>query len=133
MALDDREKWLHASGGYDLLDRRAPRQLGLPDYLLVVARSEPARVRKVPRQAVVDDGHDDDGDFAFVACPCGARPIARERLERCSGCERYYVLVAAAQVFVTYGEMAPPPVASGDREDPEQQEHQDHEHDEVGE
>lgn len=109
--MNDREKWLHAAGGYDLVDRRQPRQLGLPDYLLMVARIQPARVRRVPARAVVDDGHDDDGDFAFVACPCGAKPIARGALAKCSGCERYYVLVAPGHVFLTYGEMTPPPLS----------------------
>lgn len=112
MLLNDRERWLHASGGYDLVDRRQPRQLGLPDYLLMVARIEPARVRKVPRHAVVDDGQDDDGEFAFVVCPCGAKPIARGSLEKCSGCERRYVLVARSHAFVTYGAMTPPPLVS---------------------
>jgi len=110
--LNDREKWLRAAGGYDLLDRRQPRQLGLPDFLLMILRIDPARVRKVPREAVADDGHDDDGEFAFVACPCGARPVVRERLGRCSGCERRYTLVAARRVYVVYGAMAPPPLVN---------------------
>jgi hypothetical protein len=110
--MNDREKWLHANGGYDLVDRRIPRRLGLPDYLLVVARIEPARVRKVPSRAVVDDGHDDDGAFAFVDCPCGAKPIVRADLGKCSGCERYYVLVGSGSVFLTYGAMTPPPLST---------------------
>ena len=112
MSPDDRQKWLRAAGGYDLLDRRAPRRLGLADYLLLVARSDPARVRTVPQRAVVDDGHDDDGDFALVACPCGTRPIVRERLERCGGCERFYALIGP-KVFCCYGEMTPPPLHVG--------------------
>lgn len=105
----DLDKWRAANGGYDLCDRQQPRHIGLPDYLLLVARIEPARVRLVPKTAIPEDGHDDDGPFAFVACPCGARPIVRAPLERCPSCERYYCLVFP-RVFVTYGAMAPPPL-----------------------
>jgi hypothetical protein len=109
--MNDREKWLHATGGYDAVGRRVPRQLGLPEYLLLVARIEPARVRRVPARAVVDDGIDDDGEWAFVACPCGAQPVVRRALEKCRACERYYVFISPGFVFLSYGSMTPPELA----------------------
>jgi hypothetical protein len=91
----------------DAFDRRVPTRLGLHHYLLVVARSDPDRVRPVPAAAVQDENTDDDGAFALVACPCEHKPVVRSRLEKCPGCERYYTLVGNG-VFVVYGAMTPP-------------------------
>lgn len=93
-------------GEYDLLGRRQPRQLGVPDFLLFVARIDPTRVRRVPDLAVSEEGADDDGAFALVTCPCGARPVVRSRLVCCDGCQRHYVYVGA--VWVAYGDMPVP-------------------------
>lgn len=107
-----RERWLLAAGAYDPHGRRQPRRVDLPDYLLMIARIDPARVRRVPKRAIADDGVDEDGDFALVTCPCGARPVVRFELAKCSDCERYYTLIAPGYVFLTYGEMTPPPLAA---------------------
>lgn len=99
---------------YDTLDRKQPRRHGLPDYLLLIARIAPGRVRRVPSSAIEDEGLDDElGDFAFVNCPCGARPVVRDDLEKCNGCERYYVLVERGRVYLTYGAMSPPELPVG--------------------
>lgn len=95
---------------YDQLGRKQPRRLAITDYLLMIARIEPERVRRVPVLAVPESGEDDDGPFALVTCPCGGRPIARSALEQCSGCERYYAEVGGGVVFVVYGAMKPPPL-----------------------
>lgn len=108
--------WRQAGGPfaeYDTLDRKQPRRHGIPDYLLMIARIEPARVRRVPSVAIEDEGTDDAGGFAFVNCPCGARPIVRDDLEKCKGCERYYVLVSTGRVYLTYGAMSPPALPVG--------------------
>lgn len=94
---------------HDSFGRQLPTHIGIGHYLLMIARSEPARVRPVPPGGVVEEGVDDEG-YALVACPCGARPIARERLAKCEGCERWYVYVDARRVFVVYGAMEPPPL-----------------------
>lgn len=98
---------------YDFLGRKQPHRLGLADYLLLIARIDPARVRRVPSTAIAEEGADEIAEFAFVDCPCGARPVVRQTLEQCKGCERWYVLFEQGVVFVTYGEMAPPPLVSG--------------------
>lgn len=95
---------------FDYLGRKVPHRIPLPAYLLMVARIEPARVRRVPPRAVVENGVDEAGDFALVACSCGHRPVVRAELAKCSACERYYTLIDDGSVYVTYGEMAPPPL-----------------------
>lgn len=92
---------------YDRLGRRLPRRLPMTHFIELAVRSKPDRLREVPRRAVADDGVDDDGHFAMVECPCGGKPIVRYPIEKCGGCERYYVLVAPT-VFVLYGDMALP-------------------------
>jgi hypothetical protein len=91
--------------------QREPARLTIGDYLLVIARSEPARVRRVPSSAIVEDGTDDSGEFSCVECPCTARPVVRSKLEKCLGCERYYVEIEPGAVYVAYGEMPPPPLS----------------------
>lgn len=102
----------HRAGGpfstFDELGRKSLRRLGLADYLLEVARSEPARVRRVPSKAIVEEGDDDAGPFSFVACPCGMRPVARSELVKCGGCERNYVRFEHGTVFVVYAGEVPP-------------------------
>lgn len=94
---------------FDDFGRRIPRRLGIADYLLTIARSEPARVRRVPSAAVVEEGDDDDGPFGMVTCPCGGRPIVRSVLEPCVGdCDRYYVRFDGGMVFVAYAGEPPP-------------------------
>jgi hypothetical protein len=115
------EKWrtaqdtpVRGAGGpfaeYDLLGRKQPRRFGNHDYLLMIARIEPARVRRVPAAAIDEEGIDEEGEFALLECPCGARPVVRPKLERCQ-CERYFVLIAAGSIWVTYGETKPPPLS----------------------
>jgi hypothetical protein len=96
---------------FDSLGRKIPRRLGIADYLLTIARSEPARVRRVPSQAVVEEGEDEHGSFSFVTCPCGARPVVRQRLEKCDGCARNYVRFEGGAVFVAYGDGGAPPLS----------------------
>ena len=95
----------------DGLGRRIPTKMGIHHYLLVIARADPSRVRRVPDSGVEDQGSDEDGAFAFVDCPCSSRPVVRDRIAKCPGCERWYVYIEGRQVYVTYGEMAPPPIA----------------------
>lgn len=87
---------------YDAIGRKNPRRLGHADYLLLIARSDPARVRRVPSIAVVEEGEDDQGPFAFITCPCGTRPVARTALAKCGGCDRNYVRFEQGTVFVAY-------------------------------
>lgn len=96
---------------YDAFGRKLPRRLGSADYLLVIARSEPARVRRVPSQAVVEEGDDDDGAFALVECPCGTRPVVRGLSTKCTGCNRNYVRFEGGTVFVAYGDGQVPPLS----------------------
>lgn len=127
-ALNDREKWAlpHEPRGFadvigpqqgdpfaefDLLGRKQPRRLGMPDYLLMVARIEPGRVRRVPAPAVAEEGVDDEGEFSMVTCPCGAHPMVRSALAKCAGCERHYVAIELGVVYVCYGAMTPPPLS----------------------
>lgn len=97
---------------FDSLGRKQPNRLGAPFYLLLIAKVAPTRVRRVPAAAITEEGDDDDGGFSCVTCPCGARPIVRSRLGRCTDCERWYVRVELGAVWVAYGEMPPPPVPS---------------------
>lgn len=99
-------------GSLDALGRKIPRRLVLADYLLLIARSEPARVRRVPSQAIVEETEDErEAPVSYVQCPCGEHPVVSATLEKCPGCERYYVrLEDGGLVFVVYGEMAPPPL-----------------------
>lgn len=90
-----------------------PRRLGLGDYLSAALQGSWDRVRRVPGSAITEDGVDDEGDFAFVACPCGAHPVVRDKVEKCPGCERWYLLVALGSVWVIYGEMTPPRPVGG--------------------
>lgn len=99
-------------GSVDSLGRKIPRRLGIHDYLLTVARSEPARVRRVPAAAVSEEGIDDEeGPYALVTCPCGARPVVRAALAKCTGCDRNYVCIDGG-VFVAYGNMLAPPLVN---------------------
>ncbi len=117
-----RDRWTAAAGraaphigdplaATDQLNRRIPGHVGVPRYLHTIALWDPDRVRLVPSVAVTEEGDDDVGEFALVACPCGAHPIVRPRLVRCVGddCERWYTYMNGGKVFVVYGEMAPPP------------------------
>lgn len=92
---------------HDRLGRKQPRQIPISIYAEIASRSQPDRLREIPRAAIVEDGDDEDGHFAMVRCPCGHRPIARYSIAKCNGCERFYVAVAPS-VFVLYGEMEPP-------------------------
>lgn len=92
---------------YDLHGRREPRRLDL-NLMLTAIPGFARQFRRVPARAVAEDGEDESGRFALVSCPCGSRPIVRDSLAKCSGCERFYALSASGRVFVTYGEMDPP-------------------------
>lgn len=105
----DRPRETVLFGSVDALDRKIPRRLEIADYLLLIARSEPARVRRVPASAVVEEAAEDETEVAYVTCPCGAHPVARPALEKCVGCERHYVrFEQTGMVFVCYGDMEPP-------------------------
>jgi hypothetical protein len=93
-------------GEYDRLDRKEGHWLELPHYLLQVDLLK-QRARKVPVRAVAEYGEDEDGEFALIECPCGARPIAKTIIEKCRGCERYYLLTRKGPL-VLYGDMEPP-------------------------
>jgi hypothetical protein len=92
---------------HDALGRKQPRRLPLTEYIELMARSAGDRFREIPRVAIEEDGVDDDGPFAMVRCPCGRQPIVRYSIDKCAGCERYYVLCVPS-VFVIYGDMEPP-------------------------
>lgn len=94
----------------DGLGRQVPRRLGVETYLLMVARIEPERVRRIPSVAVLEEGEDDDGRFALVSCPCGGHPTVRAALVKCEGCQRFYALMGLGSVWVAYGDMAVPPL-----------------------
>jgi hypothetical protein len=81
-----------------------PRTITIVDYLLMIAQTNPGRVRRVPARAVVESGLDGEGFFSLVTCPCGARPVARIQLKKCPGCERHYVDIAEGTVYVAYGD-----------------------------
>lgn len=105
------DRWRAANDGYDGLGRPQPRRMfTVPGCLMMIARIEPARVRRIPVSAIAEEGVDDNGGFSMVACPCGAKPVAQERLAKCPGCERYYVHVRVGNVYVVYGAMEPPPL-----------------------
>jgi hypothetical protein len=93
----------------DSFGRQLPTHIGIGHYLLTIARSDPARVRLVPAGGIVEEGVDEES-YALVACPCGARPVVRERLLKCEGCERWYCYVDGHRLFVVYGAMSPPPL-----------------------
>lgn len=69
----------------------------------------------IPASAVEEQGSDELGDYCLVKCPCGARPVARPCIDKCPGCERYYVVSPdGGRVIVAYGDMeVPKPPASG--------------------
>lgn len=91
---------------YDRLDRKEGHWVGFPHYLLHVDLLK-RRTRKVPLRAVAEYGEDEDGEFALIECPCGAKPIAKTDIEKCPGCERYYLLTGKGPL-VLYGDMEPP-------------------------
>lgn len=97
---------------YDALGRKNPRRLGTPDYLLLIARADPARVRRIPASAIEEEGVDDIGEFSFVNCPCGQRPVVRPKLEKCNGCGRNYVRIEIGAIWVLYGDMPVPALRS---------------------
>lgn len=67
------------------------------------------RLAIVPPTAIPEQGTDENGTYAFIECPCGAKPVARVAIERCVGCERYYVISPdGGRVVVLYGEMPIP-------------------------
>ena len=83
------------------------RRFGIHRLLLVVARSDPNRVRRVPAEVLTAEGYDEQGGWATLACPCGAEVTARAELAKCA-CERWYTLVGPGAVFVAYGDMPAP-------------------------
>lgn len=95
----------------DRLGRRDLRRIPISTLLAALGPGLARRLREVPRRAIVEDGADDDGHFAMVACPCGRQPIVRYSIAKCSGCERFYVAVMPS-VFVIYGDMTPPEIPS---------------------
>jgi hypothetical protein len=67
------------------------------------------RVALVPAGAVPEQGTDELGSYSFITCPCGARPVARAQIDKCTGCERYYVISPdGGRVVVLYGDMEIP-------------------------
>lgn len=95
---------------FDAIGRKRPQRLTIAHYLLEVARIDPERVRRVPAAAIEEEGVDEIGEFSYVKCPCGMRPVVRPTLEKCTGCDRNYVHIDLGAVYVAYGNMAPPPL-----------------------
>jgi hypothetical protein len=93
------------TGEYDRLDRKEPVVMDNAHYMLYLPGLK-QRTRRVPGRAV-EFGEDDEGDYAFIECPCGAKPIARAGIEKCPGCERRYLLTGKGPLVV-YGDMEPP-------------------------
>lgn len=104
--------WRRAREHETKYTRLTPRRLSFADYLTPFLARSPGRVRKVPISAISEDGTDSEGDFAFVACPCGAHPVVRSQIAKCDGCERWYIVPELGAVFVIYGDMEPPPPPS---------------------
>lgn len=90
---------------FDFLNRKDPVRFGVAHFALLVPGFI-RRMRHVPDRAV-EYGEDDDGQYGLIECPCGSRPICKERLEKCPGCERYYA-IDGKQAVVAYGNMTPP-------------------------
>lgn len=99
----------------DRLGRKLPARLDagmlLEGVALLVGSAFVAeRLRAVPDRAIAETGIDDDGLFAYVACPCERKPVARPVPAKCPGCERHYVTSGPnPAVYVIYGDMEPPP------------------------
>lgn len=100
---------------YDALRRQLPRRVDFNLILRAIGacRDEHGqcfadRIRAVPALAVAESGSDDDGAYALVSCPCGAKRVVRASPVKCSGCERYFVLSASGAAFVLYGDMDVP-------------------------
>lgn len=92
---------------YDRLDRKDPGRPTFAHYALWMPGLL-HRMRPVPARAVDEYASDDDGDFALISCPCGAKPIARAPIEKCPGCERYYTILGGKRAIVIYGAMTVP-------------------------
>lgn len=91
---------------YDRLHRLEPRQFPITTFLRAVP-GLPARMREVPRRAIVDEQLQEDAEEVLLKCPCGHQPaIPRNDLTKCAGCERWYFW--AIRAWVIYGEMEPP-------------------------
>lgn len=97
----------HDHRRYDHLGRRQPRRLSIATLLGTARYTASERLRKVPAAAIVGAGDDDSGDFSLVSCSCGHRPVVRIDLNKCPGCERWF-MVTGGQVWVVYGDMEPP-------------------------
>lgn len=91
---------------FDRVDRKEPTLFEVAHYILF-APGLKQRSRNVPLKAIAEHGEDDDGPFALVECPCQSKPVVRATIEKCPGCERYYMLTAK-RVIVVYGAMKPP-------------------------
>lgn len=67
------------------------------------------RLAVVPPTAIPEQGTDENGIYGFIECPCGAKPVARAAIDKCVGCERYYVISPdGGRVVVLYGDMPIP-------------------------
>lgn len=97
-----------ASATYDVLGRKQFRRSSIW-WLMRWIPGLVDRVAVVPPGAIPEQGTDENGSFSFIQCPCGARPVARPEIEKCVGCERYYVVTPdAGKVIVAYGDMPIP-------------------------
>lgn len=106
-----------ATSDFDRLDRKDLRPLRVAHFALFVP-SMARRFRHVPMRGVAEYAEDDDGPFALIECPCGAKPIARAQIEQCPDCERYYTILDGKRALVFYGAMTPPGEAPEVIEDP---------------
>lgn len=93
---------------YDVLGRKQFTRSSIWSFLRWIPGLA-ERVAIVPPRAIPQQGSDENGTYAFIECPCGAKPVARAAIEKCVGCERYYVVSPdGGRVVVLYGDMPLP-------------------------
>lgn len=88
----------------DHLGRKQPHRLSLADFIVAIPGMA-GRTRRVPAAAILELTETEETATALLRCPCGAQPIATPEAVKCSGCERYYVVLGDS-VLVIYGAMA---------------------------
>jgi hypothetical protein len=93
---------------YDTLGRKQFTRSSIWSFLRWIPGLA-GRLAVVPPSAIPEQGADENGIYSFIECPCGAQPVARAAIEKCVGCERYYVISPdGGRVVVLYGDMPIP-------------------------
>lgn len=116
-AIRDLHRFLEERGRPDRLPpldpRVMPHRMGIGPFLKpLLMNAPPERVRYVP----VGKVELSLGPNPIVNCPCSnlaTVEIEKDRLVKCSNCERYY-LQYGIRILVLYGEMELPPLPPPD-------------------